>query len=121
MPPVVTKAYDLALWLMQKVPKFPRVYRPGLGGRIEGLSLDILDLLVRAAYSREKHRFLREANLGLERMRHLVRMCRDLNLSSPRQYRFASEQIDEVGRMIGGWMKQQVAEAGGRSPSRAGS
>ena len=107
LPPVATKAYDLALWMLRTVPKFPRIYRPGLGGRIESLSLDILDRVVVASCSRDKSKHLREANLGLERLRHLVRMCRDLDIFSSRQYRFASEEIDEVGRMLGGWLKQQ--------------
>jgi hypothetical protein len=34
-------------------------------------------------------------------------MSKDLKLLSLRQYQFVSEQIDELGRMVGGWLRQQ--------------
>ena len=51
---VVTKAYDLVMWLLPQVSKFPRDYRFVLGDRIMNGALDVLELLVEASYERDK-------------------------------------------------------------------
>ncbi|MBE9580904.1 MAG: hypothetical protein IMF18_04720 [Proteobacteria bacterium] len=50
----ITKLYDLLLWMVPKLEKFPRSQKFLLADRIENLMLDILDLLIDAAYSRNK-------------------------------------------------------------------
>ena len=50
----ITKLYDYLLWMIPKLEKFPRSQKFILADRIEGLALDILDLLIEAAYSRKK-------------------------------------------------------------------
>ena len=42
VPVVVVKVYDLILWLLNQIPKFPRSYRFVLGDRIESLILELL-------------------------------------------------------------------------------
>lgn len=107
IPPVIAKVYDLLLWLMGQVPKFPRSHRFVLGDRVQHLVLDVLELLIEAAYSREKAALLRRANLQLEKLRYLIRVSKDLQFLSLRRYEFAAAQLDEVGRMVGGWLRQQ--------------
>jgi hypothetical protein len=50
----ITKLYDYLLWMIPRLEKFPRSHKFILADRIEGLALDILDLLIEAAYSRKK-------------------------------------------------------------------
>ena len=107
VPPVIARHYDLILWLLRQIPKFPRSHRFVLGDRIENLALEILELLIEAAYTRNKSAQLRRAGIQLEKMRYLIRMSKDLELLSIRQYQFVAEQIDEVGRMVGGWLRHQ--------------
>ena len=68
-------------------------------------------LLVEAAYTRDKLELLRQANLKLEQMRYLLRMCRDLELFSLKRYGYISREINEAGSLIGGWVKQQKGRA----------
>ena len=51
---VVGKTYDLVLWLVQKVEKFPKSYRFSVGQRLVDTGLDLLLLLVEAAYRKDK-------------------------------------------------------------------
>jgi hypothetical protein len=104
-PVVVGKAYQLVLWLVPKVEKFPRSYRYTVGDRIASVGLDLLLLLVEAAYSGEKAELLHHANRSANGLRYLLRLARDLKLLSLDSYGFAAERLDEVGRMIGGWGK----------------
>jgi hypothetical protein len=50
----VNKAYDFALWLLPKVEKFPRTFRFTVGERLSAQGLEVLLLLVEAAYATEE-------------------------------------------------------------------
>ncbi len=107
VPPVISKLYDFILWLLQHIAKFPRSHRFVLGDRIERSVLDVLELLIEAAYSRRKADLLKRANIQLEKVRYLMRLAKDLQLFSLKQYQYAAEHIDEIGRMVGGWLQHQ--------------
>ena len=100
---VVGKTYDLTLWIVQKVEKFPKSYRFSVGQRLIDTTLDLLLLLVEAAYRRDKRETLRTAGLRTNALRFLLRLAHDLKLLPGSAYAFATEQLDEVGRMVGGW------------------
>ena len=108
-PAAVTKAYDLLLWLINHVGKFPRSHRFVLGERIETAMLNVLMLLVEAAYERDKVSLLRRANLELEKLRFLVRLGKDLGFTSLKQYEHASKELLGLGQQVGGWLRQQRA------------
>ena len=102
---VLTKLHDLLLYLIPQLGKFPRDQKFLLGDRIETKLLDVQERCIRAYYSREKRAHLQEANLLLELVRHLVRLAHDMHYFSRQRYGVVSGKIDEVGRMIGGWLK----------------
>jgi hypothetical protein len=63
------------LWLIPTLEKFPRAQRFLLGDRIEVTALDVLERLIEATFSRERRGLLQQANLGLEKLRHLLRLA----------------------------------------------
>jgi hypothetical protein len=103
----VPKLYDFIQWLIPQIAKFPRSHKFTLGDRIINLALDTLQLLIKATYRKQKVELLQDANLNLEQLRYLIRLCKDLNLLNLKSYEYASKQINEVGKLIGGWIKQQ--------------
>lgn len=109
----VTKTYDFAKWLLPRVGKFAREHRFTLGTRMEEGVLDVLELLAEATYTRDKRDLLRRANLRLERLRYLVRLAKDLQLFSVKQYEFAANAMQNIGNEIGGWAKQQARREAG--------
>jgi len=78
----ITKLYDLTLWIIPKLEKFPRGQKLLIAERIETILLDVLDLLIEAAYSKKKSGPLRAANIKLEQLRYLVRLSNDLKFLS---------------------------------------
>jgi len=108
---VVGKAYDLTLWILQKIEKFPRTYRYNVGERLVSNSLDLLMSLVEAAYSSDKALLLKAASAKTNTLRYLLRLSKDLQMLSIDSYGFASEHLDEIGRMIGGWSKSVSQKA----------
>ena len=53
-PQAVQACHELLVWLIPQLDKFPRARRFTLGDRLEGALLEVLELLVDAAYSRSK-------------------------------------------------------------------
>ncbi len=78
-----------------------------LNNSIDNLALDIVEELVEARYARRKGERLKGINLKLERLRVLLRIGHDMQYLPHRSFEFAMRSVDEVGRMIGGWSKQQ--------------
>lgn len=107
--PALEKWYQFLLWLAPTVEKFPRAYKFTLGDRIQNGALEVLDRLIAATYSRQAAPLLLEVNLGLEQLRYQFRLSHDLHLVDQRRYEHAARAIDEVGRLVGGWIKAQEA------------
>lgn len=106
----ITKLYDLILWMLPKLEKYPRTQKYLLADRIETQMLDILELLIEAAYSKKKADALRAANLGLEKLRYLIRLSKDLQFMNIKSYEFAARAVNDVGISIGGWLKYSGRE-----------
>jgi len=116
-PVVVTKAYDLARWLLERTARFPRAYRFGLGEAIQREVLAMQSALLTASFTRDRVAALRAASLAHTRLRVLIRLARDVQCLSTKQYLFIIEPMEEVGRMLGGWSRAE--EAPKTPPDRA--
>jgi four helix bundle protein len=106
--PLYTRTYDLLLWLIPQVQKFPRAHRFGLAERIQRLALDFQDALVAAGKAKGKYRLqkLHQADLHLEQLRVWIRLARDLECLSVRKYEHVSRLTTEIGRLLGAWINQ---------------
>jgi len=105
--PIFTAWYDLNTWLLDRIESFPKHTRFTYGQRITNLALEIEERIVEALYSASKLGPLEYLNQRLNVLRISVRRCRDRQFLTIKQYRHASSKIDEVGRMLGGWIRQQ--------------
>jgi hypothetical protein len=101
-------------WLLERVDSFPKNQRFVFGQRLADRAIDVLELLVEAAYSPRKADLLSRANRDIEVLRWLVRLAKDRDLFTMRQYGFACKGLTECGRMLGGWLKQSAAKENGQ-------
>jgi hypothetical protein len=106
---VLEKTYQFLLWLIPTLEKFPKSQKFLLGDRIETLAIDVLESLVEATYSKSPQAYLVACNMRLEKLRFLFRLAVDLRCLDLSRYEFAARAIDEIGRLIGGWLKAQRA------------
>ena len=104
---VITKTYDLILWSCNHTSQFPRNHRFVLGERIERNLYTLLETLIRAKYTKNRQRLLEEANLTLEILRFQMRLAKDLQCLKVNSYGFAARSIDEIGRLVGGWLRSR--------------
>ena len=102
---VIQRAYDLILWEVPLITRFPVPYRAVLGDRMQSTLYTVLEKLVAAKFDRAgRPSLLAEVNLELEKARYHVRLARDLSLWDAKRQAHGSGLIDQVGRQVGGWL-----------------
>ncbi len=89
--------------------KFPKRVRFTFSSRVDNLALDVLELIVEARYMKDKSAVLAKANLQLEKLRVLLRICHEERHLDHKGFEHAARNIDEAGRMIGGWLRSRSA------------
>jgi hypothetical protein len=113
--PIFAKLYDLLRWLLPATTKYSREYRFSLALPTQENAFLLQRHLVAAAKlqnARDSSAHLRQADIELTLLRYKMRLARDLELLRPGSYEHASRLIDEIGRLLGGWMKNKASTAG---------
>ena len=111
--PIFVKSYDLMVWLIPRTLAFPKSQRGVLARKVQTQLFALYEALVDAGMSEAPLPHLRRADASLTKLRGYLRLCRDLQLLSIKQYGYASQQVAQVGRLLGGWFKS--LERGTRS------
>lgn len=105
---ILTRTFDLLDWLLPKAERFPRVYRHTVTQRLMMAALDFQEALFHAQHqggtTRQKH--LREASAHLDTLRLYLRLVHHWGWLTDGQYRHVSLMVAEIGRLLGGWLKQ---------------
>ena len=102
---VIARTYEFVIWTCQHIAKFPRSYRFTLGEQLELRLYRILEDLLRAKYSKERMAILQAVNMELELLRFQFRLAKDLQCLNVKSYGYAAEKVNEIGQMVGGWLK----------------
>ena len=104
----MTRLSDLLAWLLPKSEKFPRSYRFTVTQRMMDAALDCQE----AVFTAQSHRgdvrkvSLRTADAALNRLRLYLRLAYRWRWLNDGQYQHASEQVAEIGRLLGGWIRR---------------
>ncbi len=104
--PIFPKTYDLLCWLLPATLKYPREYRYALALRTQQVAFDFHALIVQARKTRNKRDLLTQADVKLEQLRIYLRLARDMELISLRQYAHSSHQVSAIGALLGDWIKR---------------
>jgi hypothetical protein len=106
---ILNKIYDLWKILLPVAGKLPRQYKFVLGERIQNIASELMERSVEAYFTAsgtaEKRTQLLHANLKVELLRRYLRLSHDLGLVSLSTLERLQRQVDEIGRMLGGWLK----------------
>lgn len=109
---IFTRMNDLLHWLVPKGERFPRIYRHTITQRLMDAALDLHDRLFDARARRGKARMerLQEADAALDRLRAYLRLAHQWHWLNDGQYAHVSRMVAEIGRLLGGWMRQTSKE-----------
>jgi len=105
---IYTKMMEVLLWIFPKVNTFPKKQRFVLGQQIENSGLEILRLIIQANNEKNiarKLKHLENMNTELDILRSLLRISQEIKFMNAKSLGYIITQIDEVGRMGGGWAK----------------
>ncbi len=105
--PIFKKSYDFLREFYVFQIDFPKKDRYTLGQRCENCLLDVLEGVIVAAQSGkdEKLKVLQLVSNKLDILKILVRLAADLKALSEKRYIICENRLQEIGRMLGGWIK----------------
>ena len=86
---------------------FPKVYRYTLGGKIEDYFLSLLENIFISIYLPPEQKILRLiiAISKLDGVKFFLQIAWENKCIPNAKYSVLSEQLNEIGRMLGGWKK----------------
>jgi hypothetical protein len=104
---VFTRCFDLLDWLLPKAERFPRGHR-AVAQRMMGAAMDCSEALhaARSQGGSTRERSLRQADAALDALRLYLRLAHRWHWLSDGQYQHVSAMVAEIGRLLGGWLKQ---------------
>ena len=105
---ILTRTFDLLTWLLPHCERFPKAQRYLVVQRLGNAALDFQEALFHANAQRGERRLLhlREADSCLNKLRLYLRMAYGWAWLDSGQYEHVSQMIEEIGRLLGGWIQQ---------------
>jgi len=102
---IVQKSYNFSKWLLNHTGKFPKSYRFSIAAKLENAILDFIELTAIANKRKNKLAVLNLADESLIKARLLLRLSYEMQFLNQKSYQFGSERLVELGKMLGGWIK----------------
>jgi four helix bundle protein len=105
--PIIQKVYDFYRELYLVIEKMPKKDKYTLGEKTQRATLDLIELLISAGYGEKFKKTipLEQAAIKLDLLKLLVRLGQDLKAVPTSKYLSLEEKLQEIGRMLGGWIK----------------
>ncbi|MBN1999789.1 diversity-generating retroelement protein Avd [candidate division KSB1 bacterium] len=108
---IFTRTFDFTQWILHVTSHFPRSQRFVVTKRLQDAVLDFFELLVLAnsGLKTKRPERLKEADGRLQSVRHYIRLCYKMEWLSDGQYHHGAGYLQEIGRLLGGWLKQSLS------------
>lgn len=99
-------------WLLPDCEKFPKAQRYLVVQRLGDSALDFQEALFHANAQRGEQRLahLRAADGYLTTLRLYLRLAFQWAWLDAGQYEHVSQMVEEIGRLLGGWIKQSQSK-----------
>ena len=105
--PLFHKLYELYKVLHSYHDKIPKTQRYTLWQRCENVSLSLLEQLISTSHLQgtERVQLLHKISNNVDLLKVLIRLAKETHTITPKQYLAVQTILQEVGKMIGGWLK----------------
>lgn len=105
--PVIKSLYELYKHTHKAVSAFPKHEKYSIGEKLETAILESIELITTGNSQPKnfKEPFLLKAGAKTEILKLLFRLAFDCGFINQKQYLKAEENLQEIGRMLGGWIK----------------
>lgn len=117
--PIFKKAYELYKTLHGLRTSVPKQDRHALWQRIENTSLTVIEHLLLASQCGRgsKREPLEQSSVELNLLRMFLRLAKDTKVIDLKKYVSIQQAVDEIGRMLGGWLKSLAPDNSKPPPS----
>src|SRR3989338_5076973 len=105
--PIFRKTYDLYKEFYSLRLSVPKQDRYALWQKCENLLIDVLEGIILASQQSKSEKLptLEKTSVKLNFLRVCIRLMKDLNAINTKKYIIIEANLDEIGRMLGGWIK----------------
>lgn len=105
---IFTQTYDMLTWLLPRANDFPKSQRFVITKRLLDAALDFQEAIYDANAHSGQTRFahLQSADADLNKLRLYLRLARDWHWLSSGQYQHVSAMVADIGKLLGGWIRQ---------------
>lgn len=110
--PIIHKTYELFRELHELQKTIPKMERFTLWQSCESTTLQILEGLIRVGYMPQEARVgqLMSVGINIDMLRIFLRLSVDIKAVTQKKSLPLQERLDEIGRMLGGWIKSSRAK-----------
>lgn len=107
--PILKKSYDLYKLFHEYRRIVPKQDRYTVWERSENALLDMIECFLEAGYTKQSNKYLllEKGSVKLNLFRLFVRLMKDTRSIDQKKYLTLQIDIDEIGRMLGGWLRSQ--------------
>jgi len=105
--PIFTKIYQFYQEIYKLRLTVPKQDRYALWQKVDNLTIEIMEeiLLVTGGQKEDKSSLLLKTSNQLNLLRIFIRLAKDVKAIDTKKYISLQEKLDEIGRMLGGWIK----------------
>ncbi|NMC64260.1 MAG: diversity-generating retroelement protein Avd [SAR324 cluster bacterium] len=105
--PIIHKCSELFRLLHEYQTAIPKADRYTIWQRCQNLTLDILEGFLSAAAEEQNARMRRlgDVSVKLDMLRLLTRLSFELKAINNKKYLELQTHIEEIGKMLGGWLR----------------
>lgn len=105
--PIFKKTYDLYKEFYQLRLSVPKQDRYTLWQKCESLLIEVLEGILSASQQSKADKLptLEKTSIKLNFLRMCVRLMKDIKAIDDKRYIVIEANLDEIGRMLGGWIK----------------
>ena len=107
--PIIQKLIVIYKIWHEYLPRFSKDHRYTLGFKIDSLFVEIIEILHEAQYtpSRQKQSYLAKASSKLDTLKFFIQILWEIGGIDNKKYIHISKHIEDIGKMLGGWIKEQ--------------
>jgi hypothetical protein len=103
--PVYKSTYELLVATFKFTKNFSKEYKYTVGESLKKETIELLTLIYRANVKRDKNDVLQEARERIEVIRLFIRLMKDMQEISLKQFVQINETVENVSKQLTGWQK----------------
>lgn len=103
---ILTKLEELDAYSHIAVIQFPKYEKFVLATEIRNTLNNIIKLTIRAGKLYHKKTTLQDLDIEVEFLRNLIRKSHRLKYINIKRYEIWMNHVNEIGKMVGGWIKK---------------